>query len=229
VTLAPPRRHTQVMEDFLRNAAHQLRTPLTSIAAAIEILQTGAKDDPVQRDRFLSHIDDHAGRLIRIARGLLVLARAQSGQPAQLDLVELRPLLDELAREASPEPDVVVTVDCADDVAAVAHADLLHEALAALVENAVEHTLRGAIRLEAMPSDDAVLLSVVDSGGGIAAEHRQRIFEPFYRPSSNGDHHGLGLAIAAQAVRAMGGELTYEDADGGSRFTIRLASGSNIR
>ena len=63
-----------------------------------------------------------------------------------------------------------------------------------------------------------------DTGGGVLPEDRERIFEPFYRATAEGRGFGLGLAIAADAVRAMDGELTVEDAGAGARFTIRLAS-----
>lgn len=214
----------QVMHEFLRNAAHQLRTPLTAIATAIEVLQAGAKERPDERDRFLEHIDEHARRLIRLARGLLVLARAHSGEPMQLDFVRIAPVLDELARQATPAAGVELLIECTDDVEALADRDLAHEAIAALLENALAHTRSGTIRLVGETENSDVAISVVDEGGGILPEHRERIFEPFYRAVASGDGHGLGLAIAAQAVHAMAGELTAEEADGGARFTIRLPS-----
>src|SRR5262249_36389743 len=82
-------RRDRVMREFVRNAAHQLRTPLTGIATAVEVLQSGAKNNPAERDRFLAHVEAHAQRLIRIARGLLILARAQSGQHMRLEFVAL--------------------------------------------------------------------------------------------------------------------------------------------
>jgi signal transduction histidine kinase len=217
------------MQEFLRNAAHQLRTPLTAIATAVEVLQAGAKQRPDERDRFLEHIDEHARRLIRLARGLLVLARAQSGEAIRLDFVTVAPLLHELARQALPAAGVELVVKCDPDVEVLADSDLAHEALAALVENAVEHTRAGTIRLLGSTANGHVTISVVDEGGGILPEHRDRVFDPFYRPFASGPGHGLGLAIAAQAVRAMAGELTAEDAEGGSRFTIRLPSASKPR
>ncbi len=66
--------------EFVSNAAHELRTPLTTIIGAVEVLQAGAKDDPDQRDRFLTHIEREARRLARLARAMLTLARAHSGQ-----------------------------------------------------------------------------------------------------------------------------------------------------
>src|SRR5262245_45304516 len=65
--------------EFVSNAAHELRTPLTTIIGAVEVLQAGAKDDPAERDRFLGHIERESGRLARLARAMLTLARAHSG------------------------------------------------------------------------------------------------------------------------------------------------------
>ena len=217
-------RQDEVMREFVRNAAHQLRTPLTAIATAVEVLQAGAKEIPAERDRFLEHVEAQAERLIRIAHGLLVLARAQSGEPVQLETIELRPLLEDLAAEMEPRPGVEIAVDCPPSLAALAARDLVHEALAALVENAVESTETGAIRLTACKQNGRVAVSVIDTGSGVAPEQRDRIFEPFYRPSAEGRGFGLGLAIAAEAARAMDGELTLDDGDTGARFTIRLAA-----
>lgn len=217
-------RQDRVTREFVRNAAHQLRTPLTAIATAVEVLQAGAKNNPATRDRFLEHVETHSQRLIRIARGLLVLARAQTGEPMHREVVTIRPVLDEVAAEAGPRPAVELSVECERDLSALAVRDLIHEALAALVENAVEHTKDGAIRLSAHAHDRTVAISVTNTGAAVPVEHRERIFEPFYRVGAEGSGFGLGLAIAAQAVREMGGELTLDDVEGGVRFTIRLAA-----
>jgi signal transduction histidine kinase len=225
-------RHDRVMREFVRNAAHQLRTPLTGIATAVEVLQSGAKESPDDRDRFLGHIERDAARLTRIARGLLVLARAQSGeQSLQLEQVELRPLLERLRAAAEPAPPgVTVEATCPDGLTALAEPSLLEEALAELLENAIAHTPAGFVRLIAAESDEHVAIDVVDSGEGVPPEHRARIFEPFYRVAESGDGFGLGLAIAAQAARAMDGELrAAEVPGGGTAFTIWLASSSMVR
>jgi signal transduction histidine kinase len=222
-------RSDRVTRDFVRNAAHQLRTPLTGIASAVQVLQSGAKEVPEQRDRFLDHIDRHTDRLTRIARGLLALARAQSGEAMRLEFVDVRPLFDELASEAVPAEDVSIAVDCPADLAAFCEPDLTHEAVAALLDNAVEHTSHGTIELVGREVDRSVSLEVRDSGPGILPEHRPRLFEPFYRPQQASDGFGLGLAIAAQAIKAMDGEIFITDANPGTRFTIRLPSARVLR
>jgi two-component system phosphate regulon sensor histidine kinase PhoR len=217
-------RHDEVTRDFLRNAAHQLRTPLTGIATAVQVLQSGAKDDAEDRDRFLAHIERHTARLSRIARGLLVLARAQSGETVRVEFVELEPLLRELTSEARPAEGVTLHVVCEPGISALSDRDLLHEAVAALIDNAVEHTHAGRIDVTAAEADGRVTVEVRDTGPGILPEHRERLFEPFYRPSASGHGFGLGLAIAAQAIEAMHGDLAVDGNDPGTRFTIRLPS-----
>lgn len=224
------RRHDRVMHEFLRNAAHQLRTPLAGITAAVETLQSGAKDSPDDRDRFLAHIQTHASRLTRIARALLVLARAQTSEQLRVDVVELEPLLEELRRSADLRPSVSMHVTCEPGLAALAAPDLLHEALAALVDNAVAQTLDGEIVLEAREEGPDLELRVADSGPGILPEFRDRVFEPFFRAAHDGEGFGLGLAIAAQSVSAMGGTVDVaERPGGGMTFTIMLRSAKVAR
>jgi signal transduction histidine kinase len=222
-------RREKVTREFIRNAAHQLRTPLTAIATAVEALESGAKDDPETLDRFLSHVRLSTQRLTRLARSLLVLARAQSGEHMRLEFVELRPLLELLAREADPAEGVTMRVDCPPALAALAERDLAHEALAALLENAVEHTREGEISLSASEDDGSVAIQVSDTGSGVLPEHRARIAEPFYRTQAGGDGFGLGLAIATQVVEAMGGRFVVDDVERGARFTICLPSARIIR
>src|SRR5947209_4272841 len=107
--------------EFITNAAHQLRTPITAIATAIEVLQGGAKESPEPRDRFLGHIERQTERLVRLARAMLTLSRAErSDIRPPLGPVLLRPLLDSLLEELPVKRDVHFVIDCAADAAAVA-------------------------------------------------------------------------------------------------------------
>jgi signal transduction histidine kinase len=207
------------VREFVRNAAHQLRTPLAGITAAVEVLQSGAKEVSSDRDRFLRHIAEHTWRLTRIARALLTLARAQSGESIALESVELRALLERVAVHAGPAGEGRIAVACSSSLTARAQPELLLEAISALVDNAVTHT-KGEIRLDARDAGEIVEIAVVDTGEGIAPEHHARIFEPFYRVAETGEGFGLGLAIAHQAVEAMQGELSVA----ANTFTIRLPS-----
>ena len=104
--------------EFVTNAAHELRTPLTTIIGAVEVLQGGAKDDPIERDRFLAHIEREAERLARLARALLTLARAHAGQERpRVEAVSLYALLQEVAEEIRPIDGVAVEIDCPPELA----------------------------------------------------------------------------------------------------------------
>jgi PAS domain S-box-containing protein len=212
--------------EFVTNAAHELRTPLAAISSAIEVLQAGAKEVPEDRDRFLAHIDRECRRLGRLTISLLSLARAQGGvERPRVELVELCPLLEALAADARAADAVVVEADCPPDLVAVANADLLEQAIANLVANAARHTSEGSIVLSARSDGDRrVAVEVRDTGRGMAAEERARVTERFYR-SAEGDGFGLGLAITAEAVRAIGAELELESEVGrGTTARITLSS-----
>ncbi|MBV8561874.1 MAG: hypothetical protein JOZ56_02165, partial [Actinobacteria bacterium] len=216
--------------EFVANAAHELRTPLTTIIGAVEVLQAGAKDDPPERDRFLGHIERESGRLARLARALLTLARAHSGQEQpRAEPVELGPLLREVADSLRPHEGVAVDVECAPGLGAVANRDLLEQALRNLAENAAKHTARGRVVLRAAAADGSVSLEVEDTGPGMTPEVQRHVFDRFYRGERDADGFGLGLAIVRESVRTLGGRIELESSSGeGTCFRIVL-EGARVR
>ncbi len=213
-------RRERAERDFVTNAAHELQTPLAAITSAVQVLQAGAKDNAADRDRFLAHVEAACGRLDRLARALLVLARAQTGveRPRQ-EIVPVAALLSSVAGGLAPGRRV--DVDCAADVAVLANRSLLEQALANLGQNAAKHS-RGPIVLAGKRFDQAVRIQVRDNGGGISESDRERIFDRFYRGDAPTDGFGLGLSIAAEAVKAIDGELELETSSAGTSFSIRL-------
>jgi signal transduction histidine kinase len=211
--------------EFVSNAAHELRTPLTTIIGAVEVLQAGAKDDPAERDRFLGHIERESGRLARLARAMLTLARAHSGQEApRAEAVAVAPLLRELAAELRPHRGVSVDVEAPDGLAVEANPDLLEQTLRNLGENAAKHTARGSVVLRAYERGDSVTLEVEDSGPGISPEVQRHVFDRFYRGERDADGFGLGLAIVRESVRTLGGRIELDSSPGeGTVFRIVLA------
>jgi two-component system phosphate regulon sensor histidine kinase PhoR len=221
-------RREQAEREFVTNAAHELRTPLTAIASAVEVLQSGAKDVPEERDLFLGHVERECARLARLGTALLSLARAQARQ--EVPRSEVLPLADLLTRIAADLPvgrDIDVTVSCLPEVAAVANRELLEQAVWNLAANAVRYTERGEIKLAAELRDGHAVVEVRDTGPGIPAEARTRLFERFYRAGArDGDGFGLGLSIALQAVEAVGGTLDVDSDDGSgtvARITLTAA------
>jgi signal transduction histidine kinase len=210
--------------EFVSNAAHELRTPLTTIIGAVEVLQAGAKEDPAQRDRFLGHIEREAGRLAGLARAMLTLARAHSGQePPRLEAVELAPLLREVAAGLRPHEGVAVDVEVTDGLAVEANRDLLEQALRNLGENAAKHTARGSVILRAYGNGSAVTVEVEDSGPGISPEVQRHVFDRFYRGERDAHGFGLGLAIVRESVRTLGARIELDSSPGeGTVFRILL-------
>lgn len=218
-------RRERAERDFVANAAHQLQTPLAAIVSAVDVLQAGAKDDPAERERFLSHVSREAERLARLARSLLVLARAQTrdDQP-KLEIVPLRPLLRELARGLSPVPGVRVSVRCGHGVAALTDRDLIEHVVSNLAANAVRYTRSGRIALSARATREHAVVEIVDTGPGIPTEERERVFDRFYRAGTHdSEGFGLGLAIVAQALEVLGGSIEVAGEPGrGTTMRVRL-------
>jgi len=216
-------RRQRAERDFVANAAHQLRTPVSAIASAIEVLQGGAKEDPVARDRFLAHLDRQCERLVRLTRALLLLARAQAlAELPAVEVVPLRPLLAAVSRGLRPAAGVKLALDCPFTLAALANRDLLEQAIGNFAENAAKYTLEGDIVLCAERAGQHVRIIVSDTGPGADLPTNGN-FERFYRdPAVQGEGFGLGLAIAGEAVRALHGELDIESSDAGTRIVVTL-------
>jgi len=224
-------RARQSEREFVENAAHELRTPLAAIVSVMDVLESGAKDVPEARDRFLKHIRVHSEKLSRLARSLLVLARLQTGvEQPRLSVVPIRPLLEEIAGRLDPARDVEVSVRSSEQTGAIADRDLLHRALANVAENSAKHTLTGEIVLEARENGTTTEIEIRDTGPGMTDEEQARAFHRFYR-SSNGsnDGFGLGLAIAEEAVRAIEGTIELESEPGaGTQVRVVVPSAKII-
>ena len=218
-------RRERAQREFVANAAHELRTPLSVIAGAVEMLQAGAKEEPEQRDRFLTHIASESSRLGRLARALLLLARAETRAEALLvEPLPVQPLLEQAAVDAQLHPGVVIDVDCPPDLAVHAQAELAAQIVANLVDNAAKLTEHGRIVLRGRAAPGGrVEIEVSDTGPGIDPADQEAVFERFSRGSESrsGEGFGLGLAIVRQAVRALGGRVELES-EPGVGTTVRV-------
>jgi signal transduction histidine kinase len=216
-------RARQSEREFVENAAHELRTPLAAIVSVMDVLESGAKDVPEVRDRFLKHIRVHSEKLSRLARSLLVLARLQTGvEQPHLTVVPVRPLLEEIAGRLDPAHGVEVSIHASAEIGALADRDLLHRALANVAENSAKHTRTGEIVLEARENGTTTVIEIRDTGPGMTDEERARAFQRFYRSSNGTDGFGLGLAIAEEAAHAIGGTIEL-DSELGTGTRVRVA------
>jgi signal transduction histidine kinase/HAMP domain-containing protein len=223
-------RRERAEREFVTNAAHELRTPLAAIASAVEVLQSGAKEERAERDRFLASIERQSARLGRLAHTLLTLARAQTRPDEALrQVVPVLPLLDEVAAGLTLRPGVEVRVESPRDLAVLGDRDLLQQALGNLAGNAAKHTEEGSVELSARPlPTGAVVLEVRDTGPGMDPVEQERAFERFYQGSEpRSDGFGLGLAIVRQAVRSLGGSVELESAPGQGTTARIVVAGAN--
>jgi signal transduction histidine kinase len=222
-------RRDRAEREFVANAAHELLGPVTGIVAAAQVLKGGAQDVPEARERFVDHIAEAAERLTRSARALLVLQRAQSGeQPPRLELVPLRPLLEEVAAASR----AAVAVQCPPNLAVLADRDLAAQALGTLLANARRHSPENSIEISVSETDaHTVVIQIRDAGAGILPEQLERVTDRFFSGGGrDAGGFGLGLAIAAQAAEAMGGrlELTSEPRRG-TQACLSLTSGKMVK
>jgi two-component system phosphate regulon sensor histidine kinase PhoR len=217
--------------DFVANASHELRTPVSAIAGAAETLLSGAMEDPAQARTFVEMIARNAERLGRLTNDLLDLSRIESRQwPVKLEPV----LVEATARravEVCAEParrkHIELRVEVPEGTAVLADARALEQVLVNLLDNAVKYTPDGGrATVSAATSEGRVDVVVTDTGPGIERHHLPRLFERFYRVdpgrSRGSGGTGLGLAIVKHLVQMQGGDIGVETGTGGTSFRVQL-------
>jgi signal transduction histidine kinase len=231
--LVPIEHAFQRQQEFVADASHELRTPLTILHSAADLLDERG-DEPASANRALvGEIRQEVVRMERLTRDLLTLARSDRGE-LQLSLgrVDLGALARDLARRVSLlARDRGVSLDVrvpGESPVVEGDPDRLQQVGLIVLDNALNHTPRGGrVQLLVEQQDDAGVLRLDDSGGGIPPEHLPRIFDRFHRvdPSrarSTGGA-GLGLAIARALVVAHGGRIVVSGRpEGGTRVTIHI-------
>jgi two-component system phosphate regulon sensor histidine kinase PhoR len=219
-----------VRRDFVANASHELKTPVASIRALAETIVTASEHDAPAVPRFAVKIERESVRLARIVADLLDLSRlegvASENAAVRLDQVVAQETsrFEERAREA----DIELRVEVPGPVAVEGSDRDLALLVRNLVENAVQYTKPGgSVVVSARAEGGGAVLEVRDTGIGIPARDRRRIFERFYRVdrarSRETGGTGLGLAIVKHVAENMGGTVSIESELGrGSTFTVRL-------
>lgn len=219
-------RRDQAEREFVSNAAHELRNPIAGMSGAIEVLRSGAKDDPEAREHFLARLGGDVDRVSRLTKSLLALARMEAIGEGEAEVVSLDLVLEESAKTGEVPEGLDLRLEVEPDLVAEADPVLLRQVVIGLLTNAYKHTPPpGVVTLRAFRAGSQVVVQVEDSGGGIPEGERDRVFERFYRGSGSLEREGfgLGLAIAKRMIDVMGGEISVESDEGrGSTFTIRL-------
>jgi K+-sensing histidine kinase KdpD len=218
---------------FLSSMTHNLRTPLASIKAAADTMQSpDAQIDEPTRDRLVSTVHDEADRLERLVTKVLELSRVHAGvlepEPEPTDIAELTQEAVHRLRHLAPQQhiDLAIHNGGGDHDVLVVDTDpaMLELVLVSLLENALRHAPPGTdIGVVARAVGRGCEIRVIDHGPGVAPADRERIFEEFVRLEGSGAGSGLGLAIARAFTEAQRGTLTFEPtAGGGATFVIAL-------
>jgi two-component system, OmpR family, sensor kinase len=199
------------VRNFISDASHELKTPLTIIMGYVDAVSEGLVRDPEDAQRILKKTLGECRRMRSTIEKLIALARLDRDEAkvAPFDVLALvrqvaesmKPLAAELHVELGPDGTEAIVVGDEGD---------LREAIVNIVENAVKYAPGSPIDVRVSSAGDLVVLEIADAGPGIAEEDRDRVFERFHRGSShpNVEGSGLGLAIAKRAVQRANGRIT---------------------
>jgi len=235
---------------FIADASHQLRTPLTVLKTQAELALREcdrAGSDPEQTRAALRQIVQSMAATtdstVNLANRLLTLARIEHGGDAEGAATLAAPVsLRDIARQVGLElamaavaKQIDMSLDANGPGMVEGQALLLHEMIANLADNALRYTpLGGSLALTVHEDDSGVVLEVSDSGPGIAAAERERVFAPFYRAAATLERNpggaGLGLAIVQDIATVHGATITLGDTPGGGLLVaVRFAAGTAVK
>jgi len=218
---------------FMADASHELRTPVTTTRTAAAVaLQQQHRDEAEYRDT-LKIVEEQAERLSRVVDDMFTLARADAGNyPVRRTPMYLDEVIDEVIRAArvvAGTKSVSVDANVVASAAYTGDEELIRRMVANLVDNAVRHTPDGTtVRVELDETDTGYAIAVKDQGPGIPADIRAQIFERFFRADTSRrrsaqDGAGLGLALARWIARAHGGDVVLaRSSPSGSTFVASL-------
>jgi PAS domain S-box-containing protein len=223
----------QAKSDFLAVMSHELRTPLTAIMGYTELIIDGISGPITDvQQRQLTRIDASARHLVHLIEGILSFARVEAGsEKVQLELVDLRQTTAEavvLVHPAAIKKGLRVVTNVPPILPPI-HTDpgKLRQILINLLSNAVKFTERGTVGVAVQREPSGARVRVWDTGIGIASDHFERIFDPFWQVEQAHRRHtggtGLGLSVTRHLARLLGGDVGVESRLGeGSTFTVYL-------
>ncbi len=205
------------VQEFTRNVSHELKTPLTSIQGAVELLDENWEEmDTAERKRFLKIVDTEVRRMDRLVKRLLELARLEMAEPARAE-TELAELLRGLARHYRETGHPVELVEKVQDARARMAPDQAENLFTNLLDNAISHG-RGAeveIKLEPGPA-----VTVSDRGPGISEANLKKIFDRFFTTARDRGGTGLGLSMVQAIANANGARVSARSDETGTHFTV---------
>ncbi|MFT3922955.1 MAG: ATP-binding protein [Myxococcales bacterium] len=208
------------VQDFASQVSHELKTPITAIRGAAELLQQGLDDMPEpDRRRFIDNILEDAQRMERLVTRLLALARLENEKQKQAQELELVPWVErQLSRHGArvrlslEAPPVNIAID----------PEQLASVLGNLVDNALRHGGQAEVQVVLGAEQGRLRIDVRDRGQGVSEANRRRLFERFFTTERDRGGSGLGLAIVRAIADARGGRVAASFGERGTQFTVVL-------
>ncbi|MEX2504974.1 MAG: ATP-binding protein [Egicoccus sp.] len=225
------RRVEELRRNFVVNASHELKTPVTGIQTLAEALKVTQRTDPARAATLVNQLGDEAERLARLVHDLLDLRRLEERGPLERTAVDLAELVRQVVVAELPraeERQVELGVDAPDRAYVAGVPGDLEVIVKNLVGNAVQYNRPGGtVEVSLAPDEGAHVLTVRDTGIGIPQQDLGRVFERFYRVDTARSREtggtGLGLAIVRHAVERQGGTIRVNSLLGeGTTFTVVL-------
>ncbi len=222
-------------KDLIAAISHDLRTPLTSLRLLAHGIEDGLLD-PAQTDQgYAEEMGVHVRSLSAMVDDLFELTRLEAGDIQwSIQRVSLEQLVGETVEAMRPQAAAkriaVETHVPADLGAAEANPEKLQRVLFNLIQNAIRHTPEdGSVTVAAESAGQAIEVEVADTGSGIPAAERERVFEPFFRGDASraSGGSGLGLSICRAIIEVHGGRIWLDSADGGTRIRFTLPQAGN--
>ena len=228
--IAPIQKAWQQQKDFIADASHELRTPVTIIQTTLDVVLDEPQASVAAQREWLNIIGDEARRVAHLVDGLLFLARSDSNQPMvdkqifSLSQVAADGL--EAFKPSAAAQGLELAAAVTGEITALGDAVRIRQVIDILLDNAIRHTPAGGrITLRLFLQEKKIWLKIKDTGEGIAPQHVAKIFDRFYQVdgSRSKGQAGLGLSIAKSIIESHGGTIAVTSAlHAGTEFTIKL-------
>jgi PAS domain S-box-containing protein len=231
MVLAVEQERVKVLRDFISDASHDLRSPLSAMNLKIDLLEV-TRDDNLQQHH-LNDLREQIQRFTQLIDNLFTLSRLEGDADDVYAMIDPGTLLNDIHRQLLPiaeakKQQLLLIIESSSLPRIMAHAEDLSRAITNLVDNAIKYTPEaGVIMLQVTAENTAIVIQISDSGIGIDENELPQVFGRFFRATTARDARitgtGLGLAIAKAAIDRHHGEISVESKGGqGTTFTIRL-------
>ncbi|MBR3295332.1 MAG: HAMP domain-containing histidine kinase [Clostridia bacterium] len=225
--------------DFISNASHELKTPLTSVKILTEsILYENGVEESVYKD-FLGEIDKEIDRMTELVNDLLFMTRLENLDPDALPIenTSVPSIVDEVIdslKQIADQKGILLTKDLRYTGNIDCLRGHLKHAISNLVENGIKYTEQGSVTIRTSRENDNCVFEIIDTGEGIAKKEQEKIFERFYRVSKSRTREtggsGLGLYIVQRVAVLHNGSVSVESEEGkGAVFSLRIPISASLK